>query len=73
MGAVTIGFWDKNESLFCKLSPTPQKNAPPNAPKSGKKKKKNAPLSFFATLATPTNLTTSKIAALTFVPKLGLD
>jgi len=38
----------------------PLKKAPPqNAPKSGKKKK-NAPLSFFAT--TPTNLTTSKIA-----------
>jgi hypothetical protein len=45
--------------------------SPPNAPKSGKKKKKNAPLSFFATLATNSTNLTSKIAALTFVPKLG--
>jgi len=50
----------------------PLKKAPPKCPQKWKEeRKKNAPLSFFATLATPTNLTTSKIAALTFVPKLG--
>jgi hypothetical protein len=38
-------------------------------PPKVERRKKNAPLSFFATLAHQP--TTSKIAALTFVPKLG--